>query len=123
MIGYVCVGTKNLEKASKFYDEVLAVLGAERSYEIEKKAVFWTTGEGEPGFSVILPYDDQPATAGNGTMVALKAESLEQIKKVYDKAIELGAEDAGKPGVREEGFSAAYFRDLDGNKINIHCFG
>ena len=61
----------------------------------------------------------QPATHGNGTMVALVVDSKEKVHEVYDKAIALGAQDEGPPGPRMDGFYAAYFRDLDGNKLNV----
>ena len=35
MIGYVTLGTKDIESAAKFYDELLAVIGAGRFMETE----------------------------------------------------------------------------------------
>ena len=52
-------------------------------------------------------------------MVALAADSKEMVVKVYNKALELGATDEGAAGPRMEGFYAGYFRDLDGNKLNV----
>ena len=61
-----------------------------------------------------------PATHGNGTMVAFKLLSIEKVKEVYSKAVELGASCEGVPGERNEGaFFGAYFRDFDGNKIAV----
>lgn len=54
-------------------------------------------------------------------MVALGASNREQVDAVYNKAIALGGSDEGAPGQRSPGFHAAYFRDLDGNKLNC-CF-
>ena len=54
-------------------------------------------------------------------MIALAADSTELVDQVYEKAIELGGTDKGPPDQRMEGFYAAYFRDLDGNKLNIFC--
>ena len=76
----------------------------------------------ELGFSVTKPYDGNPATVGNGVMIALKMDSTEQVDAFYAKAIELGASDEGEPGPRGEGFYAGYFRDLDGNKLNAFTF-
>ena len=42
------------------------------------------------------------------------------------KALALGGTDEGAPGLRAEGgdgFYAAYFRDLDGNKLDVFCYG
>jgi predicted lactoylglutathione lyase len=65
------------------------------------------------------PFDGNPATVGNGTMVALVVDSKEKVHTIYDKAIELGASDEGPPGPRGDAFYAGYFRDLDGNKLNV----
>ena len=121
MIGYVTLGTNDLARAAKFYDELLAVIGAKRVLESER-FVSWSTGGGAPSLGVIKPYDGKPATAGNGTMVALALDSQEKVKALYDKAIALGAKDEGPPGIRWGTFYAAYFRDLDGNKFDAFHF-
>jgi predicted lactoylglutathione lyase len=118
MIGYVTLGTNDLERATAFYDELLAVIGARRFME-EETFIAWATAPDKPGLSVTYPYDGGRATPGNGTMVALAVDSKEMVHKVYDKAIELGAQDEGPAGPRSEWFYAGYFRDLDGNKLNV----
>lgn len=120
MIAYVTVGTKDLPRAAKFYDSVFGQLGAKRSMESER-FVAWSSGEGKPGVGVTLPFDEKNATVGNGGMVALACESLDQIKAVHSKALELGATDEGVPGPRGDAFFCGYFRDLDGNKFNLFC--
>ena len=122
MIGYITVGTHNLERAGKFYDELLSLLGASRTMVMEDFIV-WSSGAGAANFSVHLPEDGQQATVGNGVMIALLASSPEQVGEVHAKAMLLGSEDCGAPGPRhgDSGFYAAYFRDLDGNKLNVHC--
>ena len=121
MIGYVTLGTNDLAKAVAFYDELLAVIGASRFMAAEDVFVAWAVNPDQPGLSVTRPWDGNPATAGNGTMVALAVESKERVDEVYAKAMELGGSDEGPPGTRMEGFYAAYFRDLDGNKLNVFC--
>jgi catechol 2,3-dioxygenase-like lactoylglutathione lyase family enzyme len=118
MIGYVTVGTNNLPRAVAFYDELLALVGAGRFME-EESFVAWAASPTAPGFSVTKPFDGNPATVGNGTMVALVVDSKEKVHTIYDKAIELGASDEGPPGPRGDAFYAGYFRDLDGNKLNV----
>lgn len=63
------------------------------------------------------PHDLEPATSGNGTMVALAVGSRDNVDAVYAKAIALGGQDEGAPGERMPGFYGGYFRDLDGNKF------
>ena len=120
MIGYVTLGTRDLERGAKFYDGLLAELGGKRFMEMEN-LVAWSAGQNTPGIGLCYPHDGKPASVGNGTMVALVVQSPEQVDKVYAKAIELGGSDEGPPGKRTDNFYAAYFRDLDGNKLNAFC--
>jgi catechol 2,3-dioxygenase-like lactoylglutathione lyase family enzyme len=120
MIGYVTLGTNDLPKAIAFYEKLLGSLGAKRVWESEQ-GIAWGTGEHSAGLGVLKPFDGKPATRGNGTMVALMVDSKENVDALYNLAIALGGTDEGKPGARTEGFYAAYFRDLDGNKLNC-CF-
>jgi catechol 2,3-dioxygenase-like lactoylglutathione lyase family enzyme len=123
MIGYVTLGTNDLQRASTFYDELLAEIGAKRIFETDR-FIAWGTGMDRPGLSVTEPYDGKPATVGNGVMVALVVKSPEQVAVVHAKALELGGTDEGAPGPRgDSGFYAGYFRDLDGNKLNAFCMG
>ena len=120
MIGYVTLGTDDVPRAAKFYDELLAVIGAGRVME-EDNFVAWATAADRPALSVITPYDGNPATVGNGTMVALVVDSPKKVKAVHAKALELGGANEGDPGPRMGPFYAGYFRDLDGNKLNACC--
>ncbi len=120
MIGYVMVGTNDLDRAAKFYDQLLAVIGAKRVMEFET-AVVWSDGSDSTPLSVTVPYDGQPATVGNGVMMAISVDSNDKVDALHAKALELGATDEGAVGVRGGGgFYCGYFRDLDGNKFNIY---
>lgn len=120
MIGYVTLGTNDLEKSAKFYDELLAELGASRFMEMES-FIAWAINPQQPALSVSLPYDKNPATVGNGTMIALAVDSTDKVDAIYKKALELGGQDEGAAGPRGDTFYAGYFRDLDGNKLNVFC--
>jgi predicted lactoylglutathione lyase len=122
MIGYVTLGSNDIPRAAKFYDELLAVIGAQRGMETET-FVAWSTAPTAPALSVIKPYDGNTATVGNGVMVALVVDSKEKVDALHAKALELGGTDEGAPGPRGEGFYAGYFRDLDGNKLNAFVMG
>ncbi|MGD8346614.1 MAG: VOC family protein [Lysobacterales bacterium] len=123
MIGYVTLGTRDLPRAIAFYEELLALLGASRFLGKEGQFQAWAVSPDQPALSVTLPWDGNAATAGNGTMVALAVDSKEKVNAVHAKALELGGQDEGAPGLRTEGFYAGYFRDLDGNKLNVFCTG
>lgn len=120
MLAYVTIGTNDLARASAFFDELLALIGAKRFME-EETFIAWSSTEQGAGLGVTYPFDGNPATVGNGVMVALAASSREQVDAVHAKALELGGADEGAPGQRMDWFYAAYFRDLDGNKFNV-CF-
>ena len=118
MVGYVTIGTNDLERAGKFYDDLLAVLGGKRTMEMESFIAWGTTPEAAM-LSIAKPFDGNPATVGNGVMVALAVDSEAKVAAVYNKALELGGTDEGAPGPRGDDFYAGYFRDLDGNKLNV----
>lgn len=121
MIGYVTLGTNDFERAAAFYDELLSVYGAKRTMQTEK-LVLWSSGKpGRPSLGVIKPFDQNPATAGNGTMVSLALDEPAKVDALHEKALALGAKDEGAPGSRGSGFYGAYFRDLDGNKLCVFC--
>ena len=120
MIGYVTLGTNDLPRAAAFYDALLAEIGARRLWEFGA-GIGWGVSQDKPALGIMKPYDGQPATRGNGTMVALVVKTPAQVDAVYRKAMELGAQDEGPAGPRGEGFYAGYFRDPDGNKLNVFC--
>lgn len=122
MIGYVTLGTNDLARAAAFYDALLGEVGAKRMME-NAQFIAWSVGPGAPGLGVTKPYDQKPATVGNGVMVGLEASGTAQVDALHRKALQLGGKDEGAPGPRGEGFYAGYFRDLDGNKLNFFCYG
>ena len=68
---------------------------------------------------VTLPYDGQPASFGNGTMLALNATAPEQVDRFYAAALAHGGTDEGAPGLRYSAtFYSCYVRDPDGNKLS-----
>ncbi|MCP5144979.1 MAG: VOC family protein [Gammaproteobacteria bacterium] len=120
MIGYVTVGTNDKDKASAFYDELLALLGATRIMNYER-LVTWGTSPGAPMLGIIRPYDGKEACVGNGTMIALQAPDHATVDKLYEKALALGAADEGAPGPRGQSrMYFAYARDMDGNKLAFY---
>jgi len=121
MIGYVTLGTNDIQRAAAFYDELLSLIGAGRFME-EPTFIAWAVSPGAPALSVTKPYDGNTATVGNGVMVALAVETTDHVDALHARAIELGGKDEGAPGPRgDSGFYAGYFRDLDGNKLNAFC--
>ena len=123
MISHTTLGTNDLEKADGFYRNILTEIGGTQIHKSEK-VMFWQFDETGTKLSISLPFDGEPASHGNGSMVALKLNSIDKVQEVYSMAMAmamaLGGTCEGKPGERYNGaFYGAYFRDLDGNKIAI----
>jgi catechol 2,3-dioxygenase-like lactoylglutathione lyase family enzyme len=134
MFTYVTLGTNDLARAVRFYDAVLAELGLSRcntSAEPDwSEWAGWGTYEQFGLFELALwvcrPQNGKPATAGNGTMVALGAKSWSVVRKAHAAALAIGGASEGEPGLRPQynpDFYAAYIRDPDGNKLAIVCRG
>ncbi len=118
MFGYVTLGTNDFDRSVAFYDELLATLGIRRLWASKTMAA-WGRSRQEPALSVTAPFDGEPATVGNGVMLAIKLETHAQVDAFHAKALELGGQDDGAPGPRgDQGFYGGYFRDPDGNKLN-----
>lgn len=122
MIGYVTVGAKDFDKSVAFYEALLGSIGAKRLMELENFTLIGRSLN-EPSVAVVRPFDGKPQSVGNGIMIALQVNSNEEVDALYAKAIELGGSDEGPPGDREGIFYAAYFRDIDGNKLNVFSVG
>ncbi len=124
MIGYVTVGTNDLPKAVAYFDALFGSLGIGRFME-EDSFVAWGPAPDAPSVAVTVPFDKNPATVGNGVMVALYVDNPKKVDALHKKALELGGTNEGDPGFRpadkDSGFYGGYFRDLDGNKFNAFC--
>ena len=118
MLGYATIGSRDLDKAVGFYDELLSLVGSKQVMALDR-IKFYGSDEGGAMLAVCTPADEGEQSSGNGQMVAIPGGSAEGATALYNKAIELGATDAGEPGQRMPFFFGAYVRDLDGNKL---CF-
>ena len=117
MIGFVMVGTNNLDKATKFYDTLLDVIELERVVTNEKYIGYASKEKSdEIEFYVTNPVNKDKATFGNGTQISFLVNSKDLVNNFYNTGIKLGSKDEGAPGIRS-GDYYCYFRDLDGNKI------
>lgn len=117
MIGYVTLGTNDLERGARFYDAIAKELGVGRMMEWPG-SIAWGAPGGAAGVALTKPFNGEAATVGNGVMVAFEATSKEQVDRLHALALELGGTCEGPPGPRGDTFYAAYFRDPDGNKLN-----
>ena len=127
MLGYVTIGINDLKKSVAFYDAAVAPLGYQRTFEQGGWAGYAPGGKRD-GFEFYLatPQNGQPATFGNGSMLAFKAESRAAVDAFHKAALAAGGSDEGAPGVRGEGsppFYGAYVRDPVGNKLCAYYKG
>ncbi len=122
MIGYVTLGVNDMERAKSFYTDLLEDLGGKLLMSMDRIA-FIGENMGSPMLAVCVPYDENDPTPGNGNMIAIPTGSKENVDKMYQKAISLGATCEGPPGDRMPTFCGAYFRDLDGNKVCFYHMG
>ena len=117
MIGFVMVGTNNLDKATKFNDTLLNTIELQRVVTNEKYAGYASKEKpDEVEFYVTKPVNKEKATFGNGTQISFLVKSKDLVNNFYNTGIKLGGKDEGAPGIRS-GDYYCYFRDLDENKI------
>jgi catechol 2,3-dioxygenase-like lactoylglutathione lyase family enzyme len=122
MIGYATIGSNDLERSKAFYDKVIGALGGKRTFAMGERMQFYG-GPGGGMLAVCQPYDEQPATPGNGSMFGLAAPTREQVDQAHAAAIAAGGKCEGQPGARTDNFYGAYFRDPDGNKLCVFNMG
>jgi catechol 2,3-dioxygenase-like lactoylglutathione lyase family enzyme len=119
MLAYTTLGVADFERAKTFYAALLEVIGADYVMGNERIALYGKDMD-NPMLAICIPYDEQPPSAGNGTMVAIRAGSRAACHAMYEKALALGATCDGSPGERmPDVFYGGYVRDPDGNKL---CF-
>ena len=117
MIGFVMVGTNNLDKAINFYDILLDAIELKRVVSNEKYIGYASKEKlDEVEFYVTNPVNKDKATFGNGTQISFLVNSKDLVNNFYNIGIKLGGKDEGAPGIRS-GDYYCYLRDLDGNKI------
>jgi catechol 2,3-dioxygenase-like lactoylglutathione lyase family enzyme len=116
-IGYVCLGANDFDRACAFYDALLGEIGGKRLMPTPQGLLYRLASGGM--IMVTRPYNGEPATVGNGNMLAINVDSEADVARVYEKALALGGTCEGKPGPRGPFGEFAYFRDLDGNKLAV----
>ncbi|WP_135211750.1 VOC family protein [Vitreimonas flagellata] len=120
-VGYVCLGANDFDRATAFYDALLGEMGGKRPMPTPHGLMYRLAS----GAMIMItrPYNGQPATHGNGAMLAIAVDSKEDVARIHGKALELGGTCEGEPGPRGAFGEFAYFRDLDGNKLAVFHTG
>ncbi|MBS0563386.1 MAG: VOC family protein [Proteobacteria bacterium] len=123
MLLYITLGTNDLARARRFYDGVMPTLGIVRRVDGEDEIGYGAPGDSRTRLWIVAPYDQKPATIGNGSMTAFDAASRAAVDAFHKAALAAGGSDEGAPGLRpyHAHFYAAYVRDPDGNKLSAVC--
>ncbi|WP_436638472.1 VOC family protein [Microbaculum sp. FT89] len=124
-LSHITLGTNDSERAGRFYDAVLGVLGFDRLAKPAGAPPAYERDGRMPTIYIYTPEDGRPATWGNGTHVAFVAETREQVHRFHELALQHGGMDEGQPGPRPhygDTYYAAYVRDPDGNKLQAVCY-
>ena len=122
LITFMMIGTNDLEKSAKFYDAIFLPLEIIKASTTERHIGYaQKNNPSKIQFYICKPFNKESATNGNGTMIALLANSNEAVDKFHTIALENGGTNEGSPGKRYDGNYYAYIRDPDGNKICARC--
>ncbi len=125
IISHITLGTNNKERSAEFYDAVLGALGFSRLPKPPEKPLAYEKEGKLPIIYIYPPEDGRPATWGNGTHIAIIADSRSQVHDFHKQALKFGGMCEGKPGPRPHygsNYYAAYVRDPDGNKLQAVCY-
>lgn len=125
VLSHITLGTNNVKQAVQFYDAALTVLGFARADQPADWPVMYEKPGQLPRVFVVEPFDDKPATWGNGTHIAFYANTRDEVDAFYKAALANRGTDEGAPGLREHyspNYYSAYVRDPDGNKLQAVCF-
>lgn len=123
MFSHVMLGSNDIDRAQRFYDALLGVLGARGAQVNTAKTGHRRLFYRHQGslFCISEPIDGQPATVANGATIGFACDSPEQVQRFHDVAVAHGGisiEDP--PGPRESPLGPihlAYVRDPDGHKL------
>jgi len=125
VISHITFGTNDPQRAARFYDATLPVLGFSCESNAPDQPLTYAKGNQMPRIFIYYPFDERPATWGNGTHVAFIANSRAAVDEFHKAALTNGGFDEGAPGIRKEykpDYYAAYVRDPDGNKLQAVCY-
>jgi predicted lactoylglutathione lyase len=112
-LDYCVLGTNNMQASIKFYDSLFDQTELKHVLSTERMT-FWQCEDF--AFAIAKPFNEEPASNGNGTMIGFNVGSAEEVTRLHKKVVELGGTCEGEPNQRGPKFSA-YVRDLDKNKI------
>ncbi|MBK5553714.1 MULTISPECIES: VOC family protein [unclassified Pseudomonas] len=126
MLSHVFIGITDFDRAMAFYQPIMAALNLQTKFcDSTKPWAGWMSKDApRPLFVIGTPFDEHPATPGNGQMIALLAPNRESVSRCHALALANGGSCEGPPGLRPHyhpDYYGAYMRDPDGNKLCVCC--
>lgn len=130
MLSYLVIGAVDVEASARFYDAILLPQGYEKGGEPQHYCYSLPgtadKSNGPGSIHIARPFDHQPATYGNGMMLAFRMSSRAMVDALYTAGLANGGTDEGPPGIRDiypDDFYVAYLRDPTGNKMAVFFTG
>jgi catechol 2,3-dioxygenase-like lactoylglutathione lyase family enzyme len=120
MIDHVSIPVRNLSESTSFYESVLFEIGVAKLVDRPR-----TVGFGKKYPELWLNHRSEGAAIDDGFHVCIRARTAEQVRSFHERALALGAQSDGEPGLRPEysnNYYAAFIRDRDGNRIEVVTF-
>ncbi|WP_425518200.1 VOC family protein [Stenotrophomonas indicatrix] len=117
MLHHLSLGVRDLERAGRFYDAVLAALGYRRVFE-DDTAIGYGLVEDED--LLCLKLRDDAVAPGPGFHLALTATTRDAVDRFHHAALATGGQDNGSAGLRPDygdHYYAAFVIDPDGHRI------
>jgi len=116
MYDHIGLHVTNLDASVRFYEAALAPLGFTLGSRDDTSAGF-----GPPDQPALWLYASKaPSTAH----VAFRAATRAAVDRFFQRGVEAGGHDHGKPGLRADyapTYYAAFLRDPDGNNVEAVC--
>lgn len=122
MLDHIGLAVTDLAKSRAFYEAALEPLGVRVLEVIDENEAGGTAvvmGDSEPFF--VFADNEQP---GEGTHVAFRAATRDQVDGFYQAAMAAGGKDNGAPGIRAQyhpNYYAAFVHDPDGINVEVVC--
>ena len=126
MIDHMGIAVSDIARSRRFYEAALGALGMSVQREFvpdETESGGTALGFGAPGEAIFWIADGE--RPGEGTHVAFKAETREQVDAFHAAAIKAGGIDNGAPGLRANygpDYYAAFVYDPDEANIEAVCY-
>ena len=127
MLHHLSLGARDIERAARFYDAVLAPLGYGRVWSDlrpgeEGQAVGY--GPSGSGDKLAIKQVTQAVPEIPGFHVALAASSRRAVQAFHAAALAAGGRDNGAPGLRPDygaHYYAAFVIDPEGHRLKAVC--